>query len=202
MNDLPGLSPNELKNITVSMNESATSMFRLLENLLEWSRIGQGLIPFSPETVSLRPLLIESLTSVKELARIKEIEITNTIPEDLTVFADGNILKTIFRNLVSNAIKFTPRGGNIHLSAKNTFENCVEISVKDSGIGMDPGIIGNLFRIDSRTGREGTEGEPSTGLGLILCKEFVEKHGGKIWAESIAGNGSTFYFTLNHRHAE
>jgi signal transduction histidine kinase len=196
--DLSGMSHADIQDIAVSMRDSATNLFRLLENLLEWSRIEQGLIPFSPEVSFLRPIVLESVSMVGGSANIKSIEITLEIPGDLSVFADSQILQTVIRNLVSNAVKFTPKGGKISLSARLTPEDKVEISIRDSGIGMDAEMLGNLFHIDARTGREGTEGESSTGLGLILCKEFVEKHGGTIWAESEAGKGSTFFFTLNN----
>jgi len=130
------------------------------------------------------------------LSKNKGIEIVNTIPEKLTVYADINILQTILRNLISNAIKFTPIGGKVSLSAKENRDNKVEITIKDTGIGMSQTIIGNLFRLDVQTNREGTKGEPSTGLGLILCKEFVEIHGGSIWVESEVEKGSEFTFTI------
>jgi signal transduction histidine kinase len=113
------------------------------------------------------------------------------------------MLQTVIRNLVSNAVKFTPNGGKISLSAKTTGNKSVEIAIKDTGIGMNSAMVDNLFRLDVRTNRPGTEGEPSTGLGLLLCKEFIEKHGGKIWVESEEENlptgkagGTTFYFTI------
>jgi signal transduction histidine kinase len=133
---------------------------------------------------------------ILESANHKEIEIAYDIPIGLTVFADKNLLQTIIRNLVSNAVKFTEKGGKIIISACATSDNSVEIAIKDSGIGMNFRILNNLFHIDVQTNRKGTNDEPSTGLGLILCKEFVEKHGGKLWAESEVGKGSIFYFTL------
>jgi signal transduction histidine kinase len=103
---------------------------------------------------------------------------------------------TIIRNLVSNAIKFTTIGGKVIISAENKIDKTVEIVVTDSGIGMTPELKGKLFLINEKTSRKGTQDEPSTGLGLLLCKEFIEKHGGKIWVESEAGKGSSFSFTL------
>ena len=131
-----------------------------------------------------------------ESAKSKGIEIACNVPVEIEVFADNHILQTVIRNLVSNAVKFTPKGGKISVSAEATSDKGVQISIKDTGIGMSPKMVDNLFRLDVQTNRKGTEGEPSTGLGLMLCKEFVEKHGGKIWVESEEGNGSTFYFTL------
>ena len=106
------------------------------------------------------------------------------------------MLQTVIRNLVSNAVKFTPKGGKISLSAKVSDDKNVEISIKDSGIGMNLAMVDNLFRLHDQTNRKGTEGEPSTGLGLIICKDFIEKHGGKLWVESEEGKGSEFYFTI------
>jgi len=115
----------------------------------------------------------------------------------MVVFADVNMFGGILRNLGSNAVKFTPKGGSITIMAKPADSKFVEISVRDSDIGMNHHLLANLFRLDEQTNRKGTEGEPSAGLGLIICKEFVEKHGGKLWVESEEGKGSTFYFTLS-----
>ena len=194
--ELPSLTRDEIRDLAVSMQNSATNLFRLLENLLEWARIQQGLIPFNPKVVELLPIINESIALVLESAKSKGIEIAYDIPDDLAVFADSNILQTVIRNLVSNAVKFTPKGGKISVSAKATSDKGVQISIKDTGIGMSPKMVDNLFRLDVQTNRKGTEGEHSTGLGLLLCKEFVEKHGGKLWVESEEGKGSTFAFSL------
>ena len=106
------------------------------------------------------------------------------------------MLSTVLRNLVANAIKFSQRGGRIILVAKPVNGNLVEISIRDTGIGMNQTMVDNLFRLDEQTNRKGTEGEPTTGLGLIICKEFIEKHGGQLWVESEECQGSTFYFSL------
>jgi signal transduction histidine kinase len=133
---------------------------------------------------------------IKEPAKNKEIEIVNHISGDLMVYADNHLLQTVFRNLLSNAVKFTPRGGNVLLSARETGNKRVEILVRDSGVGMSPLMVKKLFRLDGQTGRRGTDGEVSTGLGLLLCKEFVEKHAGELGVESAEGQGSIFYFTI------
>ncbi len=185
--ELSSLSREELQDIAVSLQNSATNLFLLLENLLEWARIKQGLIPFNPEIVQLFTVVDKSTAIMVESAKNKGIEIANDISKGLEVFADSNILQTIIRNLVSNVVKFTRKGGKISISAKFTVDKSVEISVKDTGIGMSPKMIDHLFRLDIQTGRKGTEGEPSTGLGLILCKEFVKKHGGRLWIEVKKG---------------
>lgn len=106
------------------------------------------------------------------------------------------MFETIIRNLVSNAIKFTPKSGAIYISATRNSDNFTEIAVRDTGIGMDKAMISRLFLLNGKTNRNGTDGEPSTGLGLSLCKEFIEKQNGKIWVESEVGRGSTFFFSL------
>ncbi len=193
---LPGLQMAEIQKIAVNMRNSSANLFRLLENLLDWARMQQGLIPFKPEEARLLPILKESLTMVLEPAQNKQIDMAYEIPDGMEVFADSNMLKTVIRNLVSNAVKFTPKGGKISISAKVADDKTIEISVKDSGIGMNSAITDNLFRLDVRTNRMGTEGELSTGIGLLLCKEFVEKHGGGIWVKSKEDKGSVFYFTI------
>ena len=136
------------------------------------------------------------MSLVEESATKKEIGIRYNVPEDLIVFADENMFGSILRNLSSNAVKFTPKGGNVIINAKPIPNDLVEISIKDTGIGMNKEMVENLFKLDIDTNRTGTDKEPSTGLGLIICKEFVEKHGGKLWVESEEGKGSTFFLTL------
>ena len=194
--DLPSLTMSEIQNIAVSMRNSATNLYRLLENLLSWTRIEQGMIPFNPQTMALKPIFDESLGMVIEQALKKEIEISYQIPDGFEVYADSNILQTLLRNLVSNAVKFTPKAGKISLSAKSQANGAKMICIQDSGIGMDEEMIEKLFQIDKNTSRKGTDGEPSTGLGLIICKDFVEKHGGEIWVISKPNEGSKFCFTL------
>jgi len=194
--ELPSLSMAQLQDLALSMKNSATNLYSLLENLLEWSQIQKGSIPFNPVEIQLRLLVDEVIALAIENAKSKEIEIGRDIPEEISVFADRNMLLTVIRNLVSNAMKFTRKGGKVSVSAKITDDKNVEIAIQDTGIGMSQKMLENLFRIDIKTNRTGTEGEPSTGLGLLLCKEFVEKHDGKIRVESDVGKGSTFYFTI------
>jgi signal transduction histidine kinase len=194
--ELPSFTMEEIKNIVERMRNSATNLFRLLENLLQWAKMEQGAIPFNPNLVQLLPVVDESIVMQLESAESKGIAIAYNIPDDIIVFADSNMLQTLIRNLVSNAMKFTPKGGKISLSAKTNSDKSVEISIKDSGIGMSSEMVGNLFSLDVKTSRTGTEGEPSSGLGLLLCKEFITKHGGRIWVESEEGKGSTFYIIL------
>ena len=194
--ELPFLTQDELQQMAISMKNSATNLFRLLENLLEWSRMKQGLIPYNPQILKLFSHVNESISFYAESAKNKGITIVCNIPENLIVFADRHILQSVVRNLVSNGIKFTNNGGIITLSAYANRENDIEIAIRDTGIGMNKAMIDNLFRLDINTSRKGTENEPSTGLGLIICKDFIEKNGGKLWIESEEGKGSTFRFTL------
>jgi len=182
----------DIQKLAGQMHNSAGNLFNLLENLLRWSRMQRGLDVFVPESQLLMSKISESLALVLEGAANKKIKVDYDIPEDLVVFADGNMLDVIIRNLVSNAVKFTPIGGSITISAKQYSNNMILISIKDTGIGMNKNMIENLFRLDVNTSRRGTEGELSTGLGLILCKDFVEKHGGVLRVESEEGKGSTF----------
>jgi signal transduction histidine kinase len=194
--ELPCLETAAVWNIIKDMRSSAETVYGLLENLLQWSGIKQGLIPFHPVEVQLLTIVDDSIVAALEPALIKGIEIITCVPDHLLVLADVNIVQTVIRNLVSNAVKFTPKGGTVNISAKATGGYTVEISVKDSGIGMSKAMIGDLFRFSVETNRPGTDGEPSTGLGLIICKDLVERHGGELWAVSEEGKGSAFTFSL------
>lgn len=194
--DLPTMTMDEIRKIALMMRTSATNLFSLLGNLLEWSRMQRGLTTLSCESFLLMQKISESMVFVMEGANNKRIKVSYNVPDDLEVYADRNMVGGMIRNLVSNAVKFTPREGNITISAKAIEDNFIEIFVKDSGIGMNQEMVEHLFILDVNTSRSGTDGECSTGLGLILCKDFVEKHGGKLWVESEEGIGSTFRFTL------
>jgi len=187
---------DQKKNMTLMLSHSARNIFNLLENLLKWSQMQKGNIEFNPQLNVLKEVVIHCMKTIAELARKKHIELVVNISNEQKVFVDTNMFQTIIRNLASNAIKFTPKGGIVTISGKVGEENTATISVKDTGIGMNREMLDNLFRLGVNTGRKGTDGEPSTGLGLLLCKEFIEKHGGSLWVESEVGKGSVFYFTL------
>ena len=193
---LTSLTLVELQEISKGMNKSAKNLFSLLNNLLEWSRMQRGSINFEPKSIPLLPFVNTTLQPTIDTANTKGIGVNILVPENINVFADENMLSSTISNLASNAIKFTPKGGSVSLSAKSTADGPVEFSIQDTGIGMDPETLDNMFKLDVSISRKGTEGEPSTGLGLLLCKDFIDRHGGKIWAESEEGKGSTFYFTL------
>jgi signal transduction histidine kinase len=193
--ELPNLTMAELQEITANMRNSAVNLFRLLENLLQWARMQRGSFSYNRQILELLPIVNESVAVNQETARNKAVVLSVEIPENLKVFADGNVIQMVVRNILSNALKFTKEGGKVSISAR-AVENIVIVSVEDSGIGMSKDLVENLFRLDVTTNREGTNGEPSTGLGLIICKELIEKQGGKLWVESKEGIGSVFHFSM------
>jgi len=186
----------EIQEIAELLRKSAINLFGLLGNLLEWSRMQRGLTSFDPKPILLLKKITDDLVIVRDAADKKNMNIHYEIPKGLTVFADENMLGGILRNLVTNAVKFTPKGGDITVSAVKISADLAEISVRDTGIGMTNAMIDNLFHLDVNTNRKGTEGEYSTGLGLMICKDFIEKIGGKLSIESEDGKGSNFKFTV------
>jgi signal transduction histidine kinase/ligand-binding sensor domain-containing protein len=177
------------------INTSAVQTMRLLENLLEWANSQRGKILFNPVTFNLSELYNEEFLILNEMASAKGIELINSFIDNLTITADKNMLKTILRNLISNAIKFTHKNGKVEVKA-TTDNKRVEIAVSDNGIGMTKETMEKLFRLDANVSTRGTENEKGTGLGLLLCKEFVDRHGGEIWVESEIGIGSIFKFFI------
>lgn len=191
---------DKVKQIAQIIHQSSKLAVDLLMNLVEWSLSQSGRIEYHPENVLVANIMNEVEPIIIQAARQKKIQIHNQFPAHLTAFADKQLLGTILRNLLSNAIKFTHPGGEIVISAKDQQDDLV-ISVADTGIGIPENKIDKLFRIDESFSTEGTGKEKGTGLGLILCREFVEKHGGRIWAESsssgeIKTTGSIFSFTI------
>jgi PAS domain S-box-containing protein len=175
--------------------QSSQHAIDLLLNLLDWAGAQTGRMDFNPQYFEMANCIEETLDGIEDSAFKKNITIIKKIPENLQVFADKQMLNTVLRNLISNAIKFTAEGGEIIVSAKQTPKDFL-VSVKDTGMGIAPERIEKLFRIDANISTPGTNKEKGTGLGLILCKEFIEKHGGKILVESLEGIGSEFKFTL------
>ncbi len=194
--NLESFSSDELQEYIKGLNKSAVNLSGLLENLLEWSRVNRGIMEFRPENLPLLTLVKKSVAVFREALVRKSITIRQEIDESLTILADHKMVDSVIRNLLSNAIKFTPREGSIQITAERIPGNMIMISMADTGIGMNNELQENLFKLEAKISRPGTEDEPSTGLGLLLSKEFVEKHGGSIWAESLENQGSTFRFTL------
>lgn len=186
---------SQLLQITKMIRETSNSALELLTNIVEWAKSQTGEINVSPINLSMESIFSSAYEVVRGNALKKNITIEKRFSENDTVYADNMLVNIILRNLLTNAIKFTQTNGKIIVSAeqKDTF---FEISVIDSGVGIDPNNFKKIFRIDSKFSLPGTEKEKGSGLGLILCKEFVEKQGGKIWVESKLGKGSKFIFTL------
>jgi len=182
------------KNIQV-IQRSAENAYNLLENLLNWARSQTGIIHYQPEEIPLQLIINNAFEATLSMAQKKQISITILSGENHMVMADANMINTVLRNMMTNAIKFTAAGGNVTLQTQ-VIQNKARISVMDTGVGIDPQSIKKLFSITERNSKPGTNNEPGTGLGLILCKEFVEKHGGDITVESNGSQGSVFSFTL------
>lgn len=194
--NIDNLEPDELKELAKMLKDSANITYALLENLLEWSRIQRNVIKFEPQETNLFLLVSNVMLLQRPNLEKKNIEVNLDVDENLTIEIDQNMINTVLRNLVSNAVKFTPKNGKISISAKEN-DDYVNIQIKDSGIGMPDSIKENLFNIGAKTSREGTDGESSSGLGLLLCKEYVEMHNSKIWVESQENVGSTFNFSIS-----
>ncbi len=177
------------------LKDSSNQLFALLENLLLWARTQTGKIQLEPIEFNLADLIKSNVSLLKFQAENKQIDLSYQAPGQLMVFADFNTINTVIRNLINNAIKFTPKGGRIIVTATNQDNNALVI-VEDNGIGMSEETISKLFRIDVHHTTLGTAQEKGTGLGLILCKEFVQANGGQIWVESEEGKGSKFFFTI------
>ena len=177
------------------INSTAENTLILLDNLLAWAKSQTGKITYQPVKIKLAAIFSEILEVSKSNAKIKNISLKSIQTDDVEVHADVNMLKTILRNLISNAIKYTHSNGEIVISAVQN-QNNIEITVADNGVGMSEETQNKLFAIDTNIITKGTANEKGSGLGLILCKEFIEKHGGKIWVKSELGKGSAFIFSL------
>ena len=194
-------SKQDLQEIAQSIHNGAKAAYNLLENLLTWARMqrAEG-ITCDPESIQLTDVAQAVVEVLGPVADQKEIGLRNAIEANLWVRADRNMLETVIRNLTSNALKFTPREGQVSLTASagnvNGQLGFVTVSVKDTGVGMNATVIARLFRIDSQRSTMGTENEPGTGLGLIICQEMVQRNGGKIWVESEPGKGTAMQFTV------
>jgi signal transduction histidine kinase len=195
---------NDIEKIEISMDlhESSERLMKLLENLLTWSSSQRGLINVHLDEVGLNTLFSNNISLCNNLANKKSIALLDDLKEDISFRSDLNIISTILRNLTTNAIKFTPFGGIIRFHGFITDSKTnpeVIISVKDNGIGINQDKIDSLFQVGKNKSTDGTNMEKGTGLGLILCKEFIDKLGGKIWVESQPGKGSTFLFSIPYK---
>lgn len=179
-----------------AMWKTTSNAYDLLENLLFWARNQQGRMVYNPRMLDLNQLIHDTYSLLAGMAANKNIKLKTNLIKAYKVFTDKNAVKTILRNLVSNAIKFTQPGGTITVKVAEAGNDFLQISVSDNGVGMDTETMKRLFSKNKSEPKWGTRGEKGVGLGLVITKEFVEKHNGKIWVESEPGHGSTFYFTL------
>ena len=187
---------DELFNETIKgLVKTTDEAYILLENLLGWAKSQSNILTVYPESLDLK-LLASSIAGLLKLtSENKKISIENNIPEGITVFADMQMIQSVLRNLLSNALKFTPENGSIEMNALEMNTEVI-ISIKDSGVGISEPSLKRIFDQDQPVKTLGTNKESGSGLGLILCKDFVEKNGGRIWVESEKGKGSTFSFTV------
>jgi signal transduction histidine kinase len=195
INYFDSLSKEEIQTLAKDLDKSLKNLYSLLDNLLEWARSQTGNINFTPEQFDLTKILQENKELLQVQAANKEIIIAQERTTPLMVSTHKHSITTVIRNLVANAIKFTPQGGSIKIHTTEK-QGEVVVSIADTGVGMSEAVIQKLFRIDSKVSTLGTANEKGTGLGLVLCKDFVEKNGGRLWVESEEGKGSVFSFSI------
>jgi len=190
------LPPDETRAYLDELYSSTSNLYTLIENLLEWSRIQSGIMTFQPEEIDLKEHIEEVISVLHQTAQLKSISIESCIDNSFMIYGDRAMIRSLIQNLISNAIKFTHKGGNINISCNKINNEKVEVKVKDTGVGMSENKISKLFRIDENISSPGTNKEKGTGLGLLLCKEIVEKHGSSINVTSEIGKGTRFSFAL------
>jgi PAS domain S-box-containing protein len=195
-NDYHELDDREKLNLLDLINVSSETAFNLLENLLQWARTQTNRIAYEPESFNLHELVSSNMNLHAIMAQKKQLILQNQVGSDLFVYADKNMINTVLRNLISNAIKFSEPEGVVRVNATEVNDQ-VEVSVADTGVGMNNEGLSKLFRIDTYYSTSGTQGESGTGLGLIICKEFVEKNNGRIKASSTPGKGTTMTFSIS-----
>jgi signal transduction histidine kinase len=196
INHIEFLSKDEIKMIAENLDKSVKNLTEFLNNLLTWSRSQMDNIQFEPKKLLMANLANEIIALHQASADNKNIQLVSTISPDSQIYADDNAVKTILRNLVSNALKFTKDGGKVTIAAKPYEDKYIQLTVTDTGVGMPEAVVEKIFRIDTKHSTQGTKGETGTGLGLVLCKEFAEKNGGSISVESIVDLGTTFKVIL------
>ena len=189
------LTLDEIREFSTNIHDVAKNVNDLLSNLLDWSRIQTGRLKYEPEMLNLYEISEKVCGLFYDYAKRKQVELHNHIPDDLEISGDRNMIYTILRNLTSNALKFTKSCDQIKINAERTNSH-IKISVADSGVGIPKEVLEKLFRTDTHHTTLGTEKEQGTGLGLRLCKEMVNRHGGEISVSSVLGEGSTFTFTV------
>ena len=190
------MSESEIWQYIQIIKESTESTYKLIENLLEWSRLESGKMKFNPALQNMFMIVEDTRILLNQTARIKNINLRNKLGHQCFVWGDDTMLQSLIQNLISNAIKFTPAGGSIEVSEKR-FDDHIEFIFSDTGVGIKEEDIEKLFRIDVSFTTKGTAQEKGTGLGLALCKEIVNIHGGQIKILSKFGEGTKIIFTLN-----
>ncbi len=207
--DLDELTNEQVKEYLSNVRTASYHTYTLLENLLEWSRIQSGKMPFTPTTFDIRDEISSVISVLDNNATQKDILLVNEVDSGIMVEADRNMIHSVIQNLITNSIKFSNANGRVVIRgrapqkySKDKSEGgsddrlWLEVSISDNGIGIPDEILPKLFKLNGQYSQPGTANEPGTGLGLVLCHEMVEKNGGRIWAESIAGQGTTFVFTI------
>jgi len=189
------LEPNQVIEYASLVHRAADGGHKLLEDLLEWSRLLLGHLDYAPVTFDIEDLVQSNLSRFAPLAASKKVELRTEGRHDLTVHADSRMIDTVLRNLISNAIKFTPAGGSIVLETRHA-NKTVELVVRDTGIGISSDRLKDLFTLGIQSVRRGTDGEAGTGLGLYLCQELIDRNGSELTVESDVGRGSTFRLSL------
>jgi signal transduction histidine kinase len=184
----------EIKHIKAIYNSSKV-INNLLDNLLNWAKMQSGNLIIDRKPFNLKNIVDEVIIVLNDLLGAKTITFTNKVEPRLQVVADSNMVSTVLRNVLSNAIKFTSKGGDIGITSK-LVNRKVELCIHDTGVGIPADDLKELFNVQTKLSTPGTDNEKGSGLGLVLCKDFIEANGGEIWAESELGRGSKFYFTL------
>ena len=195
LEDLGADDHNRTQKIISQFRASAKNLVALLENLLDWARMQRSMVEYRPKNLNIKHIIEWNMNLLQSTASRKKIHFHNALQHDLQVFADLDMLNTVMRNLLSNAVKFSRTGETVEIQAVSE-GNMVKVAVSDNGIGIPEQKLSNLFRVGTKTQQRGTDGERGTGLGLLLCKEFIEKHGGTIEVESIVDKGTTFSFRI------
>ena len=193
--DFDIMSPEEIKKIMISLNKETELTFESLNNLLLWTKTQRKKLVPVLKTTNLNQLVENSILPIRTLCNQKRIVFANNIAENIDICTDSSMMESVIKNLIINSIKFTKEEGKISVNA-TSYEDKIIIAIQDNGIGMKPKVLEKLFKSGSEFTTNGTQNEKGTGLGLQICKEFVELNGGQIWAESKFGIGSTFYFSL------
>ncbi len=195
INNLDAYDRKQISEFINIIHSTSKNAYSLLENLLEWSRTQAGRIELKPERIDLFILVEENISLLNGIANNKDIKLVNEVNKDTVAFADKNMINTVIRNLLTNALKYTSKRGTVKVSSETDDDRTV-IKVTDTGVGIQEENLEKLFRIDVNYSTRGTEDEAGTGLGLILCKEFIQRNKGEIGVRSTFGIGSEFFFSL------